>query len=180
MAAPMLGEIKLVPYNFVPRGFASCEGQLITISENTALYSIVGTIYGGDGRVTMGLPNFKGRTAMHQGTGPGLYPRVLGQKCGERMVYLSERSIPAHTHDIHFALVSGDSNNPTNKYLGVAEAAGGVAVNIYDSSADANNLVQMSSQALSTSGASFPHENMQPYQVLSYVISLDGLYPSRQ
>ncbi|MGA1940676.1 phage tail protein [Arcobacter sp. YIC-310] len=180
MAEPILGEIKIVPYSFAPRGFTNCEGQVLPISENTALFSLVGTTYGGDGRTNFAVPNFKGKTPMHWGTGPGLTPRFLGEFGGYDLVTLAPAHLPEHTHEIHFAFDSSDETNPIDKYLGFANAvAGNIPVNIYSTTATENNIEPMSSAALALRGGGQSHENRQPFQVLRYVIALIGIYPSR-
>lgn len=180
MAEPMIAEIKMVPYNFAPRLFVYCTGGLLPISDNTALFSLIGTTYGGDGRTTMGVPNLVGKTPIHWGTAPGLSPRLYGSFGGQVHVNLDYRHLPSHTHEIYFAQTASTDTNPTDKFMGMAEPVSqGVPVKLYDSTIDETLIVNMSSQALSTSGQSIAHENRQPYQVVSYVMALDGIYPSR-
>jgi microcystin-dependent protein len=172
MSEPFIAEIRIFAGNFAPRGWAFCNGQLLPIAQNTALFSIIGTTYGGDGRTTTGLPNLQGRMPMHPGRGPGLTSRRLGQRGGVTEVPLSEAQMPAHSHDIQIAAVPGNDNDPTaDGYWATS-----VGANSY---AAPNNLSEMAPEALEAAGGSQSHTNRQPYLALSFIIALVGLYPSR-
>jgi microcystin-dependent protein len=169
MSEPFIAEIKIFAGNFAPRGYAFCDGQLLQISQNTALFSLVGTTYGGDGRTTLGLPNLQGRAPMGARNGPGLTPRSLGQWGGVEQVTLSEAQMASHAH----ALRAGGPTNrsdPQNALFGTTEnpAYGATA-----------NLVAMDGAAIGSTGGGQPHANMQPFLVLNFIIALTGVYPSR-
>lgn len=167
---PFIGEVAWVPYNFAPRGWAFCDGQLLPISQNTALFSLVGTTYGGDGRTTFALPDVRSRTIMHEGQGPGLTPRRLGEEFGAENVTLTEAQMPAHSHDQRASSGGAMTSDP----VGNALASTG-RTRIYS---DAPN-VDMNSGNIASTGSGQPHNNMQPYTVLNCIIALQGLYPSR-
>ena len=183
MAEPMIGEIKLLPYTFTPRMYYECTGALVTISENSVLYAVIGVNYGGNGRVTLGLPHFEGRAPLGVGTSPGLsYIPGPGYYDGIEEAGLIEQNIPAHTHEVYLSKGASTSASPaTDKFLGSAKSLGpGQATKIY--TAETTDLSPMSSHMLQSYGisSSYPlHENMQPYQVLRYVIAYDGIFPSR-
>ena len=169
MSEPFIAEIRIVPYNFAPRGWAFCDGQLLPIAQNTALFSLIGTTYGGDGRTTTALPNLQGRAPMHPGRGPGLTSRRLGEKVGITDVTLSEAQIPAHTH----ALMANDAGHDTPD-------PGGHSLSdrpLYHDGT--NNQVDLASEAVGTTGGGQSHTNVQPYLALNFCIALVGLYPSR-
>lgn len=170
MSEPFIAEIRIWAGNFAPRGWAFCDGQLLPVSQNTALFSLIGTTYGGDGRSTTALPNLKGRAPMHPGRGPGLTDRRLGQRGGTETVTLTEAEMPNHAHTL---LGSGPAsqNVPTN-----AGHATNPSVRQY---AAPNNLVDTADTALGNTGGSQAHNNMQPFLTLSFIIALVGLYPSR-
>ena len=172
MSEPFLAEIRMFAGNFAPRGWAFCNGQLLPISQNTALFSLVGTIYGGDGRTTLGLPNLQGRAPMHPGRGPGLTARRLGQRGGVETVTLTEAQMPQHTHTLRGQAAIANSNDPADKVLSRPFGGG----NLYGG---ATNLVDMAPQALTAKGGSLAHNNLQPFLVLNFIIALVGLYPSR-
>ncbi|MEM8964682.1 MAG: tail fiber protein [Acidobacteriota bacterium] len=169
MSEPFTAEIRIFAGNFAPRGWAFCDGQLLPISQNTALFSLIGTTYGGDGRSTTALPNLQGRVPMHPGRGPGLTSRRLGQRGGVEMVSLTEAQMPNHTHQLRVEEDEpGDDNDPQKRTL----ARAGVYAN-------AANLQAMSSSALTSAGGSQPHNNLQPFIAMNFIIALVGLYPSR-
>lgn len=173
MSEPFVAEIRIFAGNFAPRGWAFCNGQLLPISQNTALFSLIGTTYGGDGRTTTALPNLQGRIPMHPGRGPGLTPRRLGEKTGGETVTLSEAQMPHHTHALKAHVVPGTLNAPSSqRTLTTSRSAAA-----YQSST--TNLVSMASGALPNAGGSQPHNNMQPFLTMSFIIALVGLYPSR-
>lgn len=171
MSEPFVAEIRIFAGNFAPRGWAFCNGQLLPISQNTALFSLIGTTYGGDGRTTTALPNLEGRAPMHPGRGPGLTDRRLGQRGGVEMVTLSEAQMPNHTHTLRAANDIADS--PVAVGNSFALVAGG---QIYQTS---SNLVPMADQALPSTGGSQAHNNIQPFLTMNFIIALVGLYPSR-
>ena len=176
MSEPFIAEIRIFAGNFAPRGWAFCDGQLLPISNNTALFSLIGTTYGGDGRTTTALPNLQGRAPMHPGRGPGLTARRLGEKVGVETVTLNEAQIPAHRHTARATTdpASRGATAPTNT-SSLARSGGGDA---YQSDTSAN-LVDLASETLSATGGGQSHTNMQPYLTLNFIIALVGLYPSR-
>lgn len=173
MSEPFIAEIRIFAGNFAPRSWAFCDGQLLPISQNTALFSLIGTTYGGDGRTTTALPNLEGRAPMHPGRGPGLTARRLGQRIGTQTVTLSEAQIPSHTHTLRGAGSRGATATPST----TTAFAEGFPTESYRRTE--TNLVDMSSQTLSTTGGGQAHDNVQPYLVLNFIIALQGLYPSR-
>lgn len=170
MAEPFIAEVRLFPYNFAPRGWAFCQGQLLPISQNTALFSLIGTTYGGDGRSTMALPDLRSRFAMHPGRGPGLTDRRLGERVGTSSVTLSEAQMPNHRHEVRTA-VSPTTPGPSGAMP--AQSLGGRAYR-----APGTTTTTMAS-AVMPSGGSVAHENRQPGLALNFCIALQGLYPSR-
>ena len=174
MSDPFLAEIRIFAPNFAPRGWAFCNGQLLPIAQNTALFSIIGTTYGGDGRTTFALPNLQGRAPMHPGDGPGLSSRSLGEKSGSETVTLTEAQMAPHNHQLKAASDSADLNSPgPNRTL--ARSSGGFA---YQQDTT-NNLVDLAGEALTQVGGGQAHNNMQPYLALNFIIALNGLFPSR-
>ena len=173
MSEPFLAEIKIIGENFAPRGWAFCDGTLLQIAQNTALFSLIGTTYGGDGRSTTALPNLKGRAPMHPGSGPGLTPRRLGAKGGESAVTLAESQIPQHNHAAMASTTAANSPDPTGNVMAKGPGRGSAFY------VAAGAAAPMSAASLATAGLSQGHNNMQPYQVLNFVIALQGTYPSR-
>ncbi len=172
MSEPFIAEIRIFAGNFAPRSWAFCDGQLLPVSQNTALFSLIGTTYGGDGRTTMGLPNLQGRAPMHPGRGPGLTERRLGQIGGAESVTLSEAQMPSHNHQ---ATGSGDAANQRNPAGNLP--AGGVGRGAV---AYSNSTARAPFERLTTAnGGSQAHNNQQPYLTLNFIIALQGLYPSR-
>ncbi|HEY6044683.1 MAG TPA: tail fiber protein [Nitrosospira sp.] len=180
MSDQFVAEIRIFPFNFAPTGWAFCDGQLMPISQNTALFSLLGTTYGGDGKSTFALPNMQGNTPMQPGQGPGLSLRDLGEMSGSVTVTLLESEIPVHTHGLSNTTTAssfdGDSNNPTGAVWAIPGADTGLIV--YDKN-PGNNKAFMAPQALSITGSSSPHNNRQPYLGLSFCIALQGIYPPR-
>ncbi len=174
MSEPFIAEIRIFAGNFAPRGWAFCDGQLLPVSQNTALFSLIGTTYGGDGRTTTALPNLQGRAPMHPGRGPGLTARRLGEKLGVETVTLSEAQIPSHTHTARATTSRANVTTPSNT-SSFARSAGGAAYH----TASSANLVDLASATLSTTGGGQAHANSQPFLTLNFIIALQGLYPSR-
>jgi len=170
MSDPFIAEIKIFAGNFAPRGFAFCNGQLLPIAQNTALFSIVGTTYGGDGRTTFGLPNLQNRLPMHPGNGPGLSQRRLGENGGSDTQTLSASQIPAHSHVAQAASTAPTTNSPAGAYPAVAP--------VFEPG-DSGNLVPMSADAMANTGGGGAHNNQQPFLNLNFVLALTGLFPSR-
>ena len=176
MSEPFIAEIRIFAGNFAPRGWAFCDGQLLPISQNTALFSLIGTTYGGDGRTTTALPNLQGRAPMHPGRGPGLTSRRLGERGGVETVTVSEAQMPNHNHTVP-AFSSGFGSpitDPSDAYLSQLTSNG----NVYNPTIS-GSVVDMSDNALQNSGGSQAHNNMQPYLAINFIIALVGLYPSR-
>ena len=173
MAEPFIGQIYIVGFNFAPRGFATCDGQLLPIAQNTALFSLLGTIYGGNGQVTFALPDLRGRFPTHQGQGPGLSDYSIGQVAGEENHTLMANEMPLHSHGMVATTAAGNSQSPANHIL-ATDGAGGTAPY---SSGVANT--GMAANMIGASGGSQPHNNLPPYLCLNFVIALQGIYPSR-
>ncbi len=173
MSEPFIAEIRIFAGNFAPRNWAFCNGALLPISQNTALFTLIGTTYGGDGRTTTGLPDLQGRAPMHPGNGPGLTSRSLGERSGAETVTLSEAQMGSHSHPVAVKDGEGTTATPDNNLF----SGSGVA-NAYQSDA-AETLVAMDEDMLGTSGSSQAHNNMQPYLTVNFIIALQGVYPSR-
>ena len=174
MSEPFIAEIRIFAGNFAPRSWAFCNGQLLPVAQNTALFSLIGTTYGGDGRTTTALPNLQGRAPMHPGRGPGLTSRRLGQKTGAETETLTEAQIPQHAHTMRGDASTGgplgggaNASNPVDNFLGASVK--------YTSSTSSN----VSMESLRNSGGSQAHNNLQPYLAMNFIIALQGLYPSR-
>ncbi len=170
---PFVAEIRIFPFNFAPKGWATCDGQILPLSQNTALFSLLGTTYGGDGKSNFALPNLQGNAPMHPGQGPGLSLHDLGETGGTETVSLLESEIPSHTHVFSAENDIPDSLVPAAG-VSLSRASGG---NIYQSSP--SNLVSLSPNALSPAGGDQPHNNMMPYLTLNFCIALQGVYPPR-
>lgn len=179
MAEPFLAEIKIFAGDFAPRSWAFCDGQLLPIPQNTALFSLIGTTYGGDGRITTALPNLQGRVPMHPGRGPGLTTRMLGQRTGIGAVALYEAQIPAHTHMLRASSSLGTTGEPQPE-ASLATSSGGPPFYYKNKNATPLTLsVNMESAAIGTTGGGQPHDNMQPFLTLNYIIALQGVFPAR-
>jgi microcystin-dependent protein len=172
---PFVGEIRILPGNFAPRGWAECNGQLLPISQNTALFSLLGTYYGGDGKSTFALPDLQGCAAMFWGQGAGLSLRDLGEKSGSEIVSLLITEMPSHTHTAN-AKVAGGQANPAGLVWGTSSATK-VAAFFYAPAAAAP--VDMNPAALAVAGGGQPHNNMMPYLTLNFCIALQGVFPPR-
>jgi microcystin-dependent protein len=171
MADPFVAEIRVFPFNFAPKGWAWCNGQLLPISQNTALFSLVGTFYGGDGKSNFALPNLEGSAPVHQGQGPGLSEYFLGQQSGTDTVTLQVSEMPSHPHGLRAATSLGDNPNPQAHSLARYQ-------NAYQSTTNAN-LTQMALQMLPVQGGSQPHNNDMRLLVLNFCIALQGVFPAR-
>jgi microcystin-dependent protein len=176
MSTPFLAEIRMFGFNFAPKGWAFCNGQLMPISQNTALFSLLGTFYGGDGRSTFGLPNLAGSSPMMQGQGQGLSLRDIGEVGGEEAVTLLQTELPQHAHTLNAFSGAADQDSPTNNTW--AQSQGGrLGPNLF--TATNANPTRMSPAALSISGGGLPHNNMPPYLTVNFCIALQGVYPPR-
>jgi microcystin-dependent protein len=169
MADPFVAEIRIFPFNFAPKGWAWCDGQLLPLSQNTALFSLLGTTYGGNGKSNFALPDLQGRAPMHPGQGPGLSLHDLGETGGSETVTLLESEIPAHSHGLSMSVRPSDNLNPAGLALGTGN-------NIY---APVASTTAMSPNALPPAGGDQPHNNMQPYLTFYFCIALQGVFPPR-
>ena len=169
MSQPFVGEIYIVPYNFAPRGFAFCNGQIMAISQNTALFSLLGTTYGGDGKTTFALPDLQGRTPIGSGQGAGLSTRVIGEVGGAASVTLLASEMPAHTHTVATSPEPADRSNARGNYLASPPDPA------YSSAAANASLGNVLPQA----GGGLPHNNLSPYLALNFIIALQGVFPAR-
>jgi microcystin-dependent protein len=170
VADPFVAEIRIFPFNFAPKGWAFCNGQLLPISQNTALFALLGTFYGGDGKSTFALPNLQGSFAMGAGDGGGLSQRFLGEQGGETTVTLLQSEIPVHTHFATALDAVGDTPVPTGnilaRYPGTYQTAN-------------QQLNAMNPIELAIAGSSLPHNNLQPYLTLNFIIAMQGVFPAR-
>jgi microcystin-dependent protein len=173
MSEPFIAEIRIFAGNFAPRSWAFCNGQLLPIAQNTALFSLIGTTYGGDGRTTTALPNLQGRSPMHPGRGPGLTSRRLGEKGGTETITVAESQLPNHNHSLQAANVPASVNAP-NSATALARSING---NAYKSGVTADSVLDTG--ALPPEGGNQSHNNLQPYLTLNFIIALAGLYPSQ-
>jgi microcystin-dependent protein len=174
MADPFIAEIKIFAGNFAPRGYSFCDGKTLPIGQNSALFSLLRTTYGGDGRTTVGLPNLQGRAPMHPGQGPGLSNRRLGQAGGTETETLTSDQLTSHAHTANGVDRDANSPDPTARLLG------STSEDFYANPDDhAGNIVAMATESLLNTGGNQPHNNMQPYQTLNYIIALVGTYPQR-
>ena len=169
---PFVAEIRIFPFNFAPKGWAFCDGQILPISQNTALFSLLGTTYGGDGKSTFALPDMQGNAPMHPGQGPGLSLHDLGEVGGSETVTLLESEIPSHTHQMHADNQDPADTNVVSPAAALAKSTGGA---LYQPASNAT----MSGNALAPAGGDQPHNNMQPYLTLNFCIALQGVFPPR-
>jgi len=170
MSDPYLGEVRMFGGTFAPQGWELCNGQLLPIAENEALYSLLGTTYGGDGVNTFGVPDLRGRSPIHMGQGQGLSSRVLGQSTGQESVALTAAQLPPHYHPVHASNVQGTLSAPTNNIWGQASTG----EKQYTQNAP---NVSMSASCTTSVGGGLPHENMMPFQVVTFIIAIYGIYP---
>jgi len=171
MADPFVAEIRIVPFNFAPKGWAFCDGQLLPLSQNTALFSLLGTTYGGNGKSNFALPDMQGRSPMQPGQGPGLSLHDLGESAGQETVTLLQSEMPAHSHTGRGSSTAGLQRTPVGYY---PAAAAGRGTSLYKNTATTAIMVP-----LSPTGGNQPHNNRQPYLTLNFVIALQGVFPPR-
>jgi microcystin-dependent protein len=172
MSDPFVAEIRMFGFNFAPTGWARCNGQLLPLSQNTALFSLLGTMYGGDGKSTFALPNLQDSSPLQCGQGQGLSLYDEGQQGGTEAVTLLQTEMPVHTHAWQANVTPATLNAPDNGRA-IARSSGGTAYKTIDPD------VQMDFQMLSISGSSFPHNNLQPYLVVNFCIAMQGIFPAR-
>lgn len=172
MADPFVAEIRIFPFTFAPRGWAFCDGQILPLSQNTALFSLLGTMYGGDGKSNFALPNLQGSAPMHPGQGPGLSAHDLGETGGSQTVSLLITEMPVHSHTLRAdTLDLGDTNIASNT-ASLALSSGG---SLYQAASN----TMLAGQALAPAGGNAPHNNLMPYLTLNFCIALQGVYPPR-
>lgn len=172
MAQPYVGEIRMFAGNFAPAGWMLCSGQTLAISEYDTLFNLIGTTYGGDGQSTFVLPNLQSRVPIHMGTNQQTF--VIGESAGVETVTLTQQQVPQHTHALLASSSAGSSSSPAGSVLAEASGTAGGELSYGTDPA----IVTMNAQSLTPVGGSQPHDNMQPYLVISYIISLYGIYPS--
>lgn len=170
MSEPFIGEIRLFAGNFAPTGWAFCDGQLLAIAENDALFSLLGTTYGGDGETSFGLPDLRGRLPIHAGTGPGLSPRVLGSSTGVEEVTITANQLPSHTHALQASTRPANSPNPAGHVLATS-----TGIDLFIDEVPGTSL---NAQAVTATGGSQSHDNLMPYLCVNFIIALFGIYPS--
>lgn len=168
MSEPFVGEIRMFAGNFAPRGWSFCDGQLLAVSQNDALFSLLGTIYGGDGRTTFGLPDIRGRISLHAGSGPGLSSRSLGSKSGDEDVTLTSNQLASHAHSYSASTDTAAATSPQGNILGTGD--------FYNADTPATT---MAATSISNTGGSTKHTNLMPTLCIHYIIALVGIYPSR-
>lgn len=179
MSDQFVAEIRIFPFNFPPTGWAFCNGQLMPISQNTALFSLLGTYYGGDGKSTFALPDLQGSAAMQPGQGQGLSQRFLGEMSGVETITLLTSEIPVHTHTMMGSTTNANSNLPTGNLAAKPNYTTGPTSGVGVAYSSNPPTVQMSPQALSVAGGGLPHNNMQPYLTLNFCIAMQGIFPQR-
>ncbi len=171
MSEPFLAEIKIIGFNFAPRGWAFCDGQILPINQNQSLYSLLGTTYGGDGRTTFALPDLRGRAPIHEGTRAGGQSHTLGSRAGQESVVL-DNGETGHTHTVGCQSADGNQKGPAG-HVSAKDPSG--MVSVYSNAPNA----QLAADAVTTHGGGQAHDNMQPYLALTFCIALRGLFPSR-
>lgn len=174
MSDPFVAEIRMFAGNFAPTGWALCDGQLMPISQNTALFSLLGTFYGGDGKSTFALPNLQGSAPMGQGAGAGLTERFLGEQIGNPAITVLTSEIPVHTHQLSGGFAQADLTGPTALTVYTRSTPG----NGYQTTTN-NSLTQMNPQMLAVAGGDQPHNNMQPFVAVTFIIAQQGVFPPR-
>jgi microcystin-dependent protein len=176
---PYLGQILMVAFNFAPVGWALCNGQILSIAQNTALFSLLGTTYGGDGISNFALPNLQGRVAIHQGQGAGLSPYIIGNVGGTENVTLTTTQMPSHNHLINVNNTLGTAADPTNSIQAQAGSGDPRNPSLISQFTSAAATGTMAQNAVSMTGGSQPHANIQPYLTINFIIALQGIFPSR-
>lgn len=174
MADPFVAEIRIVGFNFAPKGWAFCDGQILPLSQNTALFSLLGTTYGGDGKSNFALPNLQGSTVMHPGQGPGLSLRDLGEQGGSQFVTLLESEMPAHNHNVNTNALAGSASLASSTQA-LSRSAGGSAYK----QAPFAPTTNLAFEAIGVAGGGQPHNNLMPYLTMNFVIALQGVFPPR-
>lgn len=174
---PYIGEIRLFAGNFAPTGWALCDGQLLPIAQNAALFSILGTTYGGNGQTNFALPDLRGRVPMHPGQGPGLSPRTLGEIGGDESVTLLANQMPAHSHALNASNTQGGADSPANSLL--AQSYDQNNNNPISTYAGGNPNTALNPASVGLTGNNLPHDNLQPYGCITFIIALTGVFPSR-
>jgi microcystin-dependent protein len=173
MSEPFIGEIRMFAGSFAPRGWAYCDGQLYSVSQNDALFSLFGTIYGGDGRDTFGLPDLRGRVPIHQGTGPGLAERRLGSKAGVENATVTENQLASHTHELRASGDPAEDNDPVGHL-----PARSTSASLYSDDYEVEE-VYLHDSAVGNTGGSQSHSNVMPFLCIHFIVALFGIYPSR-
>ncbi|MGE5343162.1 MAG: phage tail protein [Candidatus Omnitrophota bacterium] len=182
MADPFIGEIRLFPFNYAPIGWAFCNGQLMSVPQNTALFAVIGNQYGGDGQTNFALPNFQGRIPMHWGTGTGLTPRTIAQTLGVTTVTLTDTQLPAHTHTLNAQSGNADQLSPSGNFLANVGNGGTRPVKIMNyttAPVPPATSTALSPQSISAVGSGQAHTNMQPYLTLNFCMAIEGIFPVR-
>ena len=175
MSDPFIGEIRMFGADFAPNGWALCNGQIMSIAQNSALFSLLGTYYGGDGISTFKLPDLRSRVPINQGQGPGLSNYTIGEASGVENVTLLASQMPMHNHTLQASSAIGGAPSPIGNFSAVVDDNNGRGLNAYSSSSDGT----MSVNAISVSGGNQPHSNIQPFLCVNFIIALQGIYPSR-
>jgi len=178
MSDPFIAEVRMWACNFAPRGWSFCNGQLLPVSQNTALFSLIGTTYGGDGRSTCALPDLSDRAPMHPGQGPGLTRRNLGEKTGSETVTLTEAQMPSHNHMVTGVAESGTTGTPAEDLYMGKESKSAIESSLYVSTSTTTNTT-LSASTIESAGDDQPHSNTQPFLGVNFCIALEGSYPSR-
>lgn len=179
MSSPFLAEVTMFGFNFAPRGWAFCQGQLLPISQNTALFSLLGTTYGGDGKSNFALPNLQGQAVVNAGQGPGLSPYYLGEETGSENVTLLTTEMPAHNHTLMATTTEGNTATASGNQLAKAYSGGKQASYTANYLSSNSPQTSLSPLALTAAGGSQPHNNMQPYLTLNFCIAMQGVFPPR-
>jgi microcystin-dependent protein len=177
MTQPYIAQIHIFPYNFAPRGYAFCWGQILPIQQNTALFSLIGTFYGGNGQTNFALPDFRGRAGVNQGQGPGLSDYVVGEQIGSESVTLLITEMPAHSHQPNGAVIANSA--PTATPSASSTFTNAAPNNLYSQNIPPNQFTQLAPLTIGITGGSQPHANQQPYLALYYCIALQGVFPAR-
>lgn len=173
MSEPFVGEVRMFAGSFAPRGWAFCDGQLLAVSQNDALFSLFGTIYGGDGQTTFGLPDLRGRVPIHAGSGPGLTPRSLGSNSGSENETVAANTLPSHSHEFRASTNIADESDPSGNVL-----AQPPAVSTYFPTVP--NTADLAASSLASVGGNQSHTNLMPFLCVNFIVALVGIYPSRQ